>query len=174
MLKVLNLLKSRFYKQLVLWTEIQQLHIITDALTDNRKHLHSWLTRAAKWAWPRGCGIALKKAKYVLWKTCLMNPCRKTRFPKLDYVGKLSLPLQFSNTRERALIYLYVRTTTNNQVTTLIMRNEDQLTKLPREGKKKKIEIQMQQWAKGSKGKQTSGRKDRYDRPYEIPKQLVL
>lgn len=66
-----------------------------------------------------------------------MNPCRKTRFPKLDYVGKLSLLLPFSN-RERALIYLYVRTTTNNQVTTQIMRNEDQLTKLPREGKKKK------------------------------------
>lgn len=27
------------------------------------KNLHSWLTRAAKCAWPRGCGIALKKAR---------------------------------------------------------------------------------------------------------------
>lgn len=107
-------------------------------MEDKRKHLHSWLTRAAKCAWPRGCGIALKKVKYVLWKTCLMNPGRKTRFPKLDYVDKLPLPLQFSNTRERTFIYLYVRTTANNQVTTLLMRNEDQLKKDPKVKKNKR------------------------------------
>lgn len=67
-----------------------------------------------------------------------MNPGRKTRFPKLDYVDKLPLPLQFSNTRERTFIYLYVRTTANNQVTTLLMRNEDQLKKDPKVKKNKR------------------------------------
>lgn len=66
-----------------------------------------------------------------------MNPGRKTQFPKLDYVDKLPLPLQLSNTRERTFIYLYVRTIANNQVTTLIMRNEDQLKKGPKVKKTK-------------------------------------
>lgn len=38
------------------------------------KNLHSWLTRAAKCAWPRGCGIALKKVRYVLWNTRSIKP----------------------------------------------------------------------------------------------------
>lgn len=59
------------------------------------KNLHSWLTRAAKCAWPRGCGIALKKVRYILWKTCSIKPHTHSS-PKQDYAENFPLPLYFN------------------------------------------------------------------------------
>lgn len=54
-----------------------------------KPNLQSWLTRAARCAWPRGCGIALQKARYVWWVHKPHN------FPEQDYTEKLPLPLNF-------------------------------------------------------------------------------